>query len=210
MFICKGNYAGFLTKGLIAHQEYRAEQGPSGHLLLGDALPAQAEMITRVVDGDTVDVRMPTGEIERVRLLCVDTPESVHPDRSRNVPMGQVASDYTRRMLYGKTVSLIYEDGNRRGRYGRLLAYILVEGVNFNVELVRQGLSSYYTKYGSSTEFDEKFKAAEVYAKYYLPRSVIVRTTFVDGSPSTNPTRMLTAPDTVAPTLCFPCHPSNL
>ena len=46
-------------------------------LLLIMISPVSAEMITRVVDGDTVDVRMPTGEIERIRLLCVNTPESV-------------------------------------------------------------------------------------------------------------------------------------
>ena len=100
---------------------------------------------------------MPTGEVETVRLLCVDTPESVHPDRS----MGQVASDYTKRRLYGKKVTLVYEDGNRRGYYGRLLAYILVDGENFNVELVREGLSPYYTKYGRSSAFDAEFEAAE-------------------------------------------------
>ena len=123
-------------------------------LLLITIFPVSAEMVTRVVDGDTGDVLMPTGEVVRIRLLCVDTPESVHPDKARNFPMGQVASDYTKRMLYGKTVPLVYEDGNRRGRYGRLLAYILVEGVNYNVELVRQGLSPYYTKYGRSSTFD--------------------------------------------------------
>ena len=127
--------------------------------------PAHAEMVVHVVDGDTVDVLMPSGEVETVRLLCVDTPESVHPDRSRNVPMGQVASDYTKRRLYGKKVTLVYEDGNRRGYYGRLLAYILVDGENFNVELVREGLSPYYTKYGRSNEFDAEFEAAEVQAR---------------------------------------------
>ena len=57
------------------------------------------------------------------------------------------------------------QNNNKRGYYGRLLAYILVDGENFNVELVRQGLSPYYTKYGHSDAFDAEFEAAEVSAK---------------------------------------------
>lgn len=48
-----------------------------------------------------------------------------------------------------------------RGRYGRLLAYVCVDGQNFNLELVRQGLSPYYTKYGCSQEYDQAFRDAE-------------------------------------------------
>jgi len=59
--------------------------------------------------------------------------------------MGKAASDYTKKRLKGKYVDLEFE-GPIRGRYGRLLAYVFVDGVNFNLELVRQGLSPYYTK----------------------------------------------------------------
>jgi len=119
--------------------------------------------VTRVVDGDTIVVNY-HGTYEKVRLLCVDTPESVHRDKKRNVPMGKVASKYTRSRLMGKYVDLEFE-GKRRGHYGRLLAYVFVDGVNFNVELARQGLSPYYTKYGLSQKYDQEFREAERYAR---------------------------------------------
>jgi len=42
--------------------------------------------VLRVVDGDTIDINY-NGTKERIRLLCVDTPESVHPDQSKNTAM---------------------------------------------------------------------------------------------------------------------------
>jgi len=50
-------------------------------------------------------------------------------------------------------------------RYGRLLAYVFVDGSNFNLELVREGLSPYYTKYGLSQRYDKEFREAERYAR---------------------------------------------
>jgi len=119
---------------------------------------------TRVVDGDTIVVRMPTGKLEKVRLLCVNTPESVHRDKKQNIPMGKTASRYTETRLEGKAVDLEFE-GRRRGNYGRLLAYVIIDGVNFNIELVKQGLSPYYTKYGLSKKYDRQFREAERYAR---------------------------------------------
>jgi len=115
--------------------------------------------VVKVVDGDTIIVNYQKKR-EKVRLLRVNTPESVHPDKKQNIPMGKVASDYTKKRLKGKYVDLEFE-GPLRGRYGRLLAYVFVEGMNFNLELVREGLSPYYTKYGLSEKYDKEFKEAE-------------------------------------------------
>jgi endonuclease YncB( thermonuclease family) len=48
-----------------------------------------------------------------------------------------------------------------RGNYGRLLAYVFVDGQNLNLDLVRQGLPPYYTKYGKSEKYDAEFRTAE-------------------------------------------------
>jgi micrococcal nuclease len=119
--------------------------------------------VTRVVDGDTIVIDY-KGKAEKVRLLCINTPESVHPDEKQNIPMGRVASDYTKKRLQGKYVQLKLE-GPLRGKYGRLLAYVFIDGINFNLELVREGLSPYYTKYGLSQSYDEEFQEAERYAR---------------------------------------------
>ncbi len=119
--------------------------------------------VIRAVDGDTVVVAH-HGKEEKVRLLCIDTPESVHPDKKQNIPMGTVASDFTSKRLTGKYVDLEFGPG-LRDRHGRLLAYVLVDGQNFNLELVRQGLSPYYTKYGLSRKYDQDFREAEKLAR---------------------------------------------
>jgi len=116
--------------------------------------------VVRVVDGDTIVIRY-SGKYEKVRLLCVDTPESVHPDKKQNIPMGKVATRYTQKKLTDKYVKLEFEIHRLRGNYGRLLAYVFVDGQNLNLDLVRQGLSPYYTKYGKSKKYDSEFRAAE-------------------------------------------------
>ncbi len=120
--------------------------------------------VTRVVDGDTIVINY-NGKYEKVRLLCVNTPESVHPDKKQNIPMGKVASKYAQTKLTGKYVNLKFEIDRLRGNYGRLLAYVFVDGQNFNLDLVRQGFSPYYTKYGKSEKYDAEFRAAEKQAR---------------------------------------------
>ena len=120
--------------------------------------------VARIVDGDTIVVDY-QGKHEKVRLLCVNTPESVHPDKKQNIPMGKVASNYTLKKLTGKYVKLEFEISRLRGNYGRLLAYVFMDGQNINLDLVRQGLSPYYTKYGKSQKYDAEFRAAEKLAR---------------------------------------------
>ena len=129
----------------------------------GMAIAGQYKVI-RVVDGDTIVINY-NGKKEKVRLLCVNTPESVHPDKKQNIPMGKVASKYTKKKLTGKYVKLEFEIDRLRGYYGRLLAYVFIDGQNLNLDLVRQGLSPYYTKYGKSEKYDSVFRAAEKQAR---------------------------------------------
>ncbi len=57
--------------------------------------------VRRVVDGDTIVVDY-QNKSEKVRLLCVNTPESVHPDQSKNCELGRKASAYTKSRLSNK------------------------------------------------------------------------------------------------------------
>lgn len=104
--------------------------------------------VSRDVDGDTLKVII-NGEERTVRLLGVDTAESVHP--AKPVEDGALeASDFTKQ-LTGKSVILTY-DKKKTGYYGRTLAYVWVEVehgelICWNVELIRQGHSELYKKY---------------------------------------------------------------
>ena len=119
--------------------------------------------VVRVVDGDTIIIQK-KGKRERVRFLRVNTPESVHPDKKRNTPMGDVASDFAKKHLSGKSVTLEFE-AERRDRYDRLLAYIFVGEENFCLTLVEEGMSPYYTPYGLSKNYDGEFRQAEQEAR---------------------------------------------
>jgi micrococcal nuclease len=101
----------------------------------GDA--GEGYTVTRVVDGDTIIIDMDGAE-ERVRLIGVDTPESVHPDESRNVPYGEIASKFTKERLEGRKVE-IELDTQERDRYGRILAYVYIDGEMFNKALLSEG-----------------------------------------------------------------------
>ena len=92
--------------------------------------------VIAVVDGDTLDVAW-GGRQERVRLLGVDTPETVDPHRPVGC-YGPEASAFTHRRLQGRVVRLRF-DRERRDRYGRLLAYVEVDGHRFNDELLTGG-----------------------------------------------------------------------
>ena len=118
--------------------------------------------VVRVVDGDTIIVDM-GGDNERVRFIGVDTPESVHPDKSKNVPYGQVASDYTKGMLDGKKVGLEF-DVEERDRYGRILAYVYLDGVMFNKTLLDEGHAVVAT-YPPNVKYVDIFTEAQKQAR---------------------------------------------
>ena len=100
--------------------------------------PGPARVVA-VVDGDTIEVQY--GERrETVRLLGVDTPETVHPLRPVEC-FGPEASAFTRSRLLGRTVRLSY-DRVRRDGYGRLLAYLEVDGRRFNDALLDGGFAT--------------------------------------------------------------------
>ena len=80
--------------------------------------------VVRVVDGDTVIVAG-GGRREDVRLLGIDTPETVDPRRPVGC-FGPEASAYTKHLLTGRRVRLEY-DRVRRDRYGRTLAYVYLD-----------------------------------------------------------------------------------
>jgi micrococcal nuclease len=94
--------------------------------------------VLRVVDGDTIEVSL-EGRTEDVRYIGVDTPESVTPGEPVEC-FGRRASEFNRRLVDGRTVSLRF-DHERRDRYERLLAYVEVGDRDVNAELVRRGFA---------------------------------------------------------------------
>jgi micrococcal nuclease len=100
---------------------------------LGHAVRAQ---VVRVIDGDTIEVSLHGAE-EDVRYIGVDTPETVKPGAPVGC-YGPQSSARNHRLVEGRTVRLVF-DRERRDVYGRLLAYVHVDGLFLNAALVRGG-----------------------------------------------------------------------
>lgn len=123
-------------------------------VLVNSDYPFGKYKITRVIDGDTFIVDF-NGIEERVRLIGVDTPESVHPDATKNVEEGKIASEYTKTKLEGKEVALEF-DVQERDKYGRLLSYTWLNGEMFNKVLLREGYAKIAT-YPPNVKYVEEF-----------------------------------------------------
>ena len=97
-----------------------------------------AGVVVRVVDGDTAVVRV-DGQDRRVRMLGVDTPETVHPNKPVQF-YGKEASNFTKEALNGRQVWLEY-DQNPQDRYNRHLAYVWLKNPGtINEASIREGM----------------------------------------------------------------------
>lgn len=125
--------------------------------------PLLRATVTREVDGDTVEVSFDDGRTEKVRLIGVNTPETVHPTRGEE-PYGREASNFTKSRLTGQKV-LLETDVEERDRYGRLLAYLyLREGRMFNAVLVDEGYAQMAT-FPPNVRYVEVFRALQAGAR---------------------------------------------
>jgi len=95
--------------------------------------------VVRVVDGDTILVRGPGGRTEDVRLIGIDTPETVKPGTPVQC-YGPRASAFTHGLLEGQTVRVVF-GVERRDVYGKLLGYVRLGDRMVNAMLVRRGLA---------------------------------------------------------------------
>jgi len=104
--------------------------------------------VQRVIDGDTLVARFDTGETATIRMLGVNTPETVDPRKPVEC-FGHEASTFTKTTLDGKLVRLDADpQADERDKYGRLLRNITMEdGTDFNAMLVEQGYAHAYLSF---------------------------------------------------------------
>ena len=104
-----------------------------------DTGPAAARAyVVRAVDGDTIEVRIGK-QLDDVRYIGVDTPETVKPDTPVQC-FGPRASSFNHHLVEGRWVRLVF-GVERRDIYGRLLAYVHLGHRFVNASLVRRGLA---------------------------------------------------------------------
>ena len=115
----------------------------------------ESAIVTRVVDGDTIEVEITArsegpgagtaaiGAVEKVRLIGIDTPESVRPGTPIEC-FGRESSAATKALLGGREVLLV-KDVEERDQYGRLLRYVYIGDEMANARLVVNGYAHAYT-----------------------------------------------------------------
>jgi endonuclease YncB( thermonuclease family) len=109
-------------------------------LVLPALLSATDDKVTRVIDGDTVEVRIgPTKTT--IRLVGIDAPETSKAKREPGQPFSQSATKHLAGLVLNKTVT-VKEYG--RDRYGRILGVVLLNGTDINLEMVKAGLAEVY------------------------------------------------------------------
>lgn len=130
--------------------------------------------VTKVVDGDTINVQI-NGKDYKVRMIGVDTPETVHPSKPVQF-YGREASDYTKKNLTDKTVYL-QKDVSDTDKYGRLLRYVwtaapssdnpseeeIIESM-YNANLVKNGYAHAYT-YQPNSRYSDLFSKLQSSAR---------------------------------------------
>ena len=120
-----------------------------------EALSEGAYLVERVVDGDTLVLAGGA----KVRLIGVDTPETKDPRRAPE-PFGPEATEFTRRLVEGREVTLKF-DLQRKDRYGRFLAYVYVGDRFVNEEIIRAGMGQALVQYPFSRDMKRVFLAAQ-------------------------------------------------
>ena len=120
--------------------------------------------VTRVIDGDTLEVRIGT-RVETVRLIGVDSPETGKP--GVRVECGALAAKrLLERLADGERVRLVFDPTQaERDRYDRLLAYVYLEKLTLEEKLLSAGVADVYVYEDTEFELYDRFAAVAAEAK---------------------------------------------
>jgi len=102
--------------------------------------------VTRIIDGDTLDVNIELGfEISykmRIRMYGIDAPESRTRNKAEKVK-GLETKEWLRAKVEDKDI-VIKTSKDRKGKFGRYLCILIVDGVDLNKQMVKLGLAKEY------------------------------------------------------------------
>jgi micrococcal nuclease len=145
----------WLTLAILTAVAQPAHSAPTA--LLARASSAGQTLEAKVTDnhdGDTLTLRLDNGQVEKVRLLGIDTAEIAQGE------WGARARDFMRSLVANQRVKVVF-DVEQRDRYGRLLGYVyLPNGTFVNLEMVRQGYAMVLT-YPPNVAHTDEFVAAQ-------------------------------------------------
>jgi len=123
---------------------------------ISDYIPVQ---LVKTIDGDTIKI-IYEGKEQNLRYLLVDTPETNHPQLGKQ-PFGEKAKERNRELLNQGQVEIEFDIGERKDKYGRLLAYVYVDGESIQEKLVEEGLARVGYVYPPNTRHLDIFEKAQ-------------------------------------------------
>ena len=130
-------------------------------LIFSVGCPPSTPLVTRVIDGDTIEVNM-AGTLYRVRYIGIDAPE-LDDESPRLRALAQEAAELNRELVEGGGVRL-EKDISAIDWYGRLPRYVYVDGIFVNAELVRRGLA-WAKAYPPDVKYQSILEEAEAEAR---------------------------------------------
>ena len=114
--------------------------------LAATATGNESATVVRVVDGDTVQVKLSTGKLEKIRIIGIDTPETVDPRKTVQC-YGKEASAKMKALLNRKKVTLEKNPAEDKDKYGRLLRYVNIKGKDIGAQMIKDGFAFSYKSY---------------------------------------------------------------
>lgn len=161
--------------GLAAALTGCAAQGGDDGPLAGAAQvrPRENARVVRVVDGDTLKVRLSDGRRRTVRVLGIDTPETKRPDTPVECGGPQASAAMARLALRGDGVRATGRDvvliadptGDAEDRFGRVLAYVEADGRDLGERQIAEGWSEVYAFRGRRFQRRARYERAEAQAR---------------------------------------------
>lgn len=138
---------------LVDRSEIFSGIGTSGTT---DQIPVE---LVKVIDGDTIKI-IYQGQEKNVRYLLIDTPETNHP-RLGKQPFGEEAKQRNAELLKNGKLTIEFDVGERIDKYGRLLAYIYIDGESVQTKLLEEGLARVAYVYPPNTRYLTLFEKAQ-------------------------------------------------
>ncbi len=129
-----------------------------------DDVPENSYPVLKIVDGDTIDVLVENQTV-RVRLLGINSPESVDPRRPVEC-FGKEASRYLKNIL-GNSIVRLEKDRDKpdTDEYGRWLRYVYMNDMFINKDMIANGYAYEYTYHNEQYQFQDEFNDAEKSAR---------------------------------------------
>lgn len=154
----------FLCIGLFLVFLYGCEENSTNSIIQTSGSTEQIPVeVIEVTDGDTIKVKY-NGNIEKVRYLLIDTPETNHHTLGKQ-PYGEEAKQRNKELLKSGDVTIEFDVGNRLDDYGRILAYVYVDDESVQGRLLEEGLARVAYIFPPNTRYLDDFEEASEVAK---------------------------------------------